>query len=219
MFDEVLATLLDVVRDMDPVLRTAIAGVAIMLETSILLGLIVPGDSIVLIASSGVQGPIEWIAMIVVVIVGALIGESIGFGIGHWFGNHIRGSWITRRLGEQRIESAQHFLARRGGIAVFLSRFLPVLHSIVPLVAGMSEMRYRTFMAWTLPACILWSSVYVSVTAFAAASYAELAGRLHGASYLFVGIIVVFILIVWGVKKLLARSMRGDTDEPPSAQT
>lgn len=217
MIDELLTWLLAVVQDMDPVLRTALAGVAILLETSVLLGLIVPGDSIVLIASTGVQGPVEWIAMILAVILGALCGESIGFAIGRWFGPHIRESWLGRRLGHDRLDAAHRLIARRGGIAVFLSRFLPVLHSLVPLVAGMGGMRYRTFLAWTLPACILWSSAYVSVAAGAAAGYREIAGQLHGAAYLFVGVFVVFLLIVWGVKRLVGRGVRDELhdDERP----
>ncbi|GGA74841.1 membrane protein [Pseudoclavibacter endophyticus] len=205
MLDDVLSTLLGVVRDMDPVLRVVIAGVAIMLETSVLLGLLVPGDTVVIIASTGIQGPVEWITMIVVVVVGALAGESVGFGIGRWFGPRIRTSWLGRKLGPKRIAAAQRYLKRRGGVGIFLSRFLPVLHSTVPLVAGMSGMRYRTFMLWTLPACLIWASAYVSVAAAASASYSELTGRLHGAAYVFVGIIVAFLLIAWLVKTLLGR--------------
>lgn len=205
MLDDVIATVLGVVRDLDPVLRIAVAGVAIMLETSVLLGLFVPGDTIVFVASSGIQGPVEWISTIVVVIVGALCGESVGFAIGRWFGPRIRESWLGRRLGHDRLDRASAFLARRGGVAVFLSRFLPVLHSVVPLVAGMGGMRYRTFIAWTLPACILWSGAYVSAAAAAAATYDELASRLHGAGYVFVGIVAVFLLGMWAVKTILTR--------------
>lgn len=208
MIDDVLTTVLAFVRDLDPVLRTSIAAVAIMLETSVLLGLFVPGDATVIVASTGVQGPVEWIAMIIAVVLGSLAGESLGFAIGHWFGPRIRTSWLGRRLGVQRIDAASRFLRRRGGVGIFLSRFLPVLHSVVPLVAGMSGMTYRSFISWTLPACVLWSSAYVSMSAAAAASYTELAGRLSGASLVFVGIIVAFLLVAWLVKVLLGRGMR-----------
>jgi membrane protein DedA with SNARE-associated domain len=46
---------------------------------------------------------------------------------------------------------------------VFISRFLPVLHSLIPLTVGMSTMRYRKFMAWTVPACVIWAFAYVTV--------------------------------------------------------
>jgi membrane-associated protein len=81
-----------------------------------------------------------------------------------------------------------------------------VLHSLVPLTVGMSTMRYRKFMAWTVPACVIWAFAYVSVGSAAAGSYRQLAEQLHFAGYIFVGIIVVFLLAVVVVKKLLERS-------------
>ena len=95
--------------------------------------------------------------------VGALIGESIGFALGRYFGPWIRRSRLGGRIGERNWVRAENYLARRGGIAVFISRFLPVLHSLIPLTVGMSGMRYRTFLAWTAPACIVWAALYVSV--------------------------------------------------------
>src|SRR5690606_33119883 len=91
-------------------------------------------------------------------------------------------------------------------IAVFVSRFLPVFHSLVPLTVGMSTMSYRRFLAWTIPACTIWAVAYASVGWAAAGSYRELADRLHYAGYVFVGIIVVFSVAVIVVKKVLARA-------------
>jgi len=203
--NDALTWILDLVQSVDPVLRTLLAGVGIMLETSILVGLIVPGDTIVLVASTAVEGPVEYFAMVIAVVIGALCGESIGFALGRWFGPRIRASKLGRKLGQDNFDKAEVYLARRGGIAVFLSRFLPVLHSLIPLTVGMSLMRYRTFMAWTAPACVLWAFSYVSVGALAAGSYRELSRELHWAGYIFVAIIAVFILLVFLVKKILQK--------------
>lgn len=203
--DDLLLWLLDTVQSVDPVTRTLLAGLAVMLETSILIGLIVPGDTIVIIASFGVTTPLEGIAMGVVVVIGALIGESIGFVLGRWLGPHIRHSWVGRRVGEHNWVRAENYLRRRGGVAIFLSRFLPVLHSLVPLTVGMSGFSYRRFLAWTAPACVLWAAAYVSVTSLAAGSFRDLVNQVHFAGYLFVGAIVVFLLIVFFGKKLLHR--------------
>ncbi|HTN57903.1 MAG TPA: DedA family protein [Protaetiibacter sp.] len=205
-FNDVLTALLDAVQAVDPVLRTLLAGVGIFLETSVLIGLIVPGDTIVIVAATAVDSPAEFLALVVVVIVGALGGESVGFALGRFFGPRIRHSRLGRRLGEHNWRRAEYYVDRRGGIAVFVSRFLPVLHSLVPLTVGMSTMRYRRFIAWTLPACVLWASAYVSVGALAAGSYRELAEKLHWAGFVFVGIIVLFLLAVLVTKKLLERS-------------
>ncbi|WP_194419806.1 DedA family protein [Microbacterium abyssi] len=203
--DDFLLWLLDAVQAVDPVARTLIAGLAVMLETSILIGLIVPGDTIVIIASMGVDGPVEVVAMVVTVVIGALIGESIGFWLGRWLGPRIRASWIGRRIGAHHWDRAERYLARRGGVAIFLSRFLPVLHSLVPLTVGMSTYSYRRFLAWTAPACLIWAAAYVSVTSLAAGGFRELVDRVHFAGYVFVGVIVLFLLLVFLGKKALTR--------------
>jgi membrane-associated protein len=203
--NEALTWILDVVQSVDPVVRTALAGIGILLETSILIGLIVPGDTIVLVASTAVANPVEYIALVLAVIAGALAGESIGFSLGRFFGPKIRASRLGRRIGVANWDRAEAYLAKRGGIAVFLSRFLPVLHSLIPLTVGMSPMRYRTFMAWTAPACVIWAFAYVSVGSLAAGSYRELSRDLHGAGYIFVAIIAVFIVLAFVVKKVLQK--------------
>lgn len=212
--NELLDGILDTVAGVDPVLRTLLAALGIMLETSVLVGLVVPGDTIVLVAATAVDGTVEYFALAIAVIVGALIGESIGFALGRWFGPHIQHSRLGRRIGEHNWHRAQRYLARRGGPAVFISRFLPVLHSLVPLTVGMSDMSYRRFLAWTAPACVIWSFAYVSVGSAAAGGYRELSEELHWAGYLFVGAIVLFLLLVWAGKKVLlkleARHMADD---------
>lgn len=203
--NDLLLWLLDIVQSIDPVTRTLIAGLAVMLETSILIGLIVPGDTIVIVASSGVTSPVEGVAMGLTVVIGALVGESIGFALGRWLGPRIRTSWLGRRIGEHNWRRAERYLSRRGGIAIFLSRFLPVLHSLVPLTVGMSGYRYRRFLLWTAPACVLWATAYVSITSLAAGSFRELVDRAHFAGYLFVGAIALFLILAFVGKKLLHR--------------
>ena len=87
--NEWLTWLLDTVQAVDPVVRTLVAGLAIMLETSVLVGLVVPGDTIVIIAGTAVAGPWEGVALGVAVVIGALIGESIGFWLGRFLGPRI----------------------------------------------------------------------------------------------------------------------------------
>ncbi|RZT62516.1 membrane protein DedA with SNARE-associated domain [Microcella alkaliphila] len=203
--NEVLDGFLDWVASVDPVLRTTLAGILIMLETTVLLGLIVPGDTVVLVASAGVEAPVEYFSLVAVIITGSLTGASLGFLIGRHFGPWLRRSRLGRRIGEKNWERAEDFLDHRGGIAVFVSRFLPVLHSLTPLVVGMSHLRYRTFMLWLTPACIIWAFAYVSVGSAAAEGYRAAAGTLDGAAYYFVGAILGFWLLVYAVKRILDR--------------
>nr|WP_246335530.1 DedA family protein [Microcella alkalica] len=197
--------MLDTVQEVDPVVRTLLAGLFIMLETSVLVGLVVPGDTVVLVAATAVGSPAEYFALVVTCIVGALGGGSIGFWIGRTIGPWLRASRVGRLIGEKHWVRAENFLDHRGGIAVFTSRFLPVLHSLTPLTVGMSTLRYRTFILWLAAASTIWSFLYVSVGSAAAGTYRELDGQVSWAAYLFVGIILAFLAVVWLVKKLLDR--------------
>ena len=210
--NEFLTWLLDAVQSVDPVVRTLLAGFAIMLETSVLIGLVVPGDTVVIVAGTAVASPLEGVVLGVAVVVGALIGESIGFWLGRFLGPRIRHSRLGSRIGEANWERSERYLRRRGGPAIFISRFLPVLHSLVPLTVGMSGYPYRRFLAWTVPACVVWATLYISVASLAAGTYRELADQLHYAGYIFVAIILVFLVLVFVSKKVIERAERKHLD-------
>ena len=204
--NEFLTWLLDTVQSVDPVVRTLLAGLAIMLETSVLVGLFVPGDTIVIIAATAVATPLEGLFLGIAVVIGALIGESIGFWLGRFLGPKIHHSALGRRIGEENWLRSERYLRRRGGPAIFISRFLPVLHSLVPLTVGMSGYPYRRFLAWTAPACVIWAALYISVASVAAGTYREVADQIHYAGYIFVAVIVVFIALVFISKKIIERA-------------
>ncbi|RAZ34929.1 DedA family protein [Microbacterium sp. SMR1] len=203
--NEILDWILNTVQSIDPVLRTVVAGIAIMLETSVLIGLVVPGDTVVIVAATAVGSVGEGFILGAAVVAGSLAGESIGFALGRWLGPRIRFSRLGRRIGEDNWARSELYLRRRGGPAIFLSRFLPVLHSLVPLTVGMSGFSYRRFIAWTAPACVIWTSLYVGVVAAAAKTYREVSDNIQYAGYLFVGVIVAFLLLAYLVKRLISR--------------
>lgn len=215
--NEFLTWLLDAVQSVDPLVRTLLAGVAMMLETSVLIGLVIPGDTVVIVAATAVSSPLEGILLGIAVVAGAIAGESIGFWLGRVLGPRIRHSRLGRWIGEDHWARSERYLQRRGGPAIFLSRFLPVLHSLVPLTVGMSGYSYRRFLAWTIPACVIWSTLYISVAAAAAGTYRELADQLHYAGYIFVAVIVVFLVLVYVIKKIIERSERKHLEHDASA--
>lgn len=200
---EFFSSLIDAVSQAPPLLRNLIAGFAIMLETSIFVGLIMPGDAIVLLASTMVLDWGDFAFLLMAVLIGSLIGETIGFFIGRFFGPKLRHSKLGKKIGEKNWVMADKLVAKRGGVAVFISRFLPVLHSVVPAVAGMTKMPYKTFISWTFAACTIWASMYVGVGYAARASFDQLSDNLRVASFVGIGIILVFMLVVFIGKKLL----------------
>lgn len=203
--NSLLDWLLNTVQSVDPLLRAALAGLAILCETSLFVGLIVPGDTVVLVASTGVQpgDVLGFLLLLGCVLVGSLIGESLGFLLGRLFGERIRASRLGQRIGESNWKMADTFIDTRGGMAVAISRFLPVLHSLVPVTAGMSRMSYRRFITWTLGACAIWASAYVGVGALAHSAYDQLAGQLKWAGLVFVAIIIAFVIVAHFAKQHL----------------
>ena len=204
--NEILDWLLNTVQSVDPTLRNLLAGLAIMLETSLFVGLVIPGDTVVLVASTGVTNLADFFWLLGAVLLGSLIGESIGFGIGRLFGERIRRSKFGQKIGEKNWQLADNFIEARGGIAVAISRFLPVLHSLVPVVAGATKMRYRVFIRWTFAACAVWASLYVGVGYLAKESYEQIGGTLKFGAVAFIAIILIFVTLVHFAKKRLEKT-------------
>ncbi|WP_375388551.1 DedA family protein [uncultured Amnibacterium sp.] len=188
--------------------RYVVAFIGMFCETSLFVGLLIPGDTIMLFTATAGRGAAEWVLLVLAVVSGSLAGESLGFVIGRFFGPRLRMSRIGRRVGEPHMLRAERWLDRRGGVAILLSRFLPVMHALIPVTVGASHYPYRRFLAWTAPACVLWACIYVSVGQAAGSSYRVLAQEMHFAGWVVLGGVVVFLLAAWLGKRLLHRLER-----------
>ena len=188
--------------------RYAVAFLGIFCETSLFIGLVIPGDTIVLLTATAGRGPVDWLLLVLAVVTGSLAGETVGFLIGRWFGPRLRLSRLGRRIGEPHVLRAERWLDRRGGVAILLSRFLPIMHALIPVTVGASRYPYRRFLAWTAPACVVWAALYVSVGQAAGSSYRALADELHFAGWIVLGGVAVFLLLAWLAKRLLHRLER-----------
>jgi membrane-associated protein len=163
--------LIEQVQAIDPTLRALLAGAAALLETNVVTGLLVPGDTVTLVASAAVQSLQEGILLGALVSLGAFLGEVTGYGLGRWVGPTLhRRPWLRRRVGEHRIGPVGRMVERRGGPWILTSRFIPVLRTVTPFVVGVHAFPFRRFVAWAAPSCVLWSAVYVTVYALAGSS-------------------------------------------------
>ncbi|MCX8529870.1 MAG: DedA family protein [Rhodoluna sp.] len=203
---EFISWLFNAVHSIEPLMRDLIAFGAIFSETSLFLGIIVPGDSIVLITSSSLQNIPDFIGLVLFVILGSLAGESVGFWLGRVFGKRIRASWLGQKIGEKNWELGDSFVHKRGGVAVAISRFIPVLHSLVPVIAGMSKMTYRTFIVWTVAACTLWSGVYTTLGWLAGQTWQTLANDAKWGGIIFAALLVVAIVLGHLVKATVEKA-------------
>lgn len=126
-------------------------------ETGIFFGFIFPGDSLLftagLLASQGFLG-IE--ILVPLVIVGATLGDSFGYWLGSKFGPKIFDREDSFFFHKRHVDRTQRFYLKYGAKAVVLSRFVPVVRSFAPFLAGMGSMPYRIFLRYNIIGSILW---------------------------------------------------------------
>jgi membrane-associated protein len=165
----------------------AAVAVVMALEASLLTGVVVPGDLVVLFAASTATTPTRFVVLWAAVAAGSVAGETTGYGIGRLFGERVQASRIGRWLGPKRWARAAEFLQRRGARAVFAGRFLAAVHAVLPIVAGSVRMGYRRFLAACLVGALTWSALYMVIGALAGASYRAVAEQLNEASGIVAG--------------------------------
>lgn len=136
-----------------------IAALLAFAEAAILIGMVLPGETALLVAGYFChEGVLRLSIMIPLAILAAIAGDSVGFEFGRKFGPAFRHSRAGGWVGEHRWRSVDAFLHKHGGKAVLLGRLTAVLRALLPSMAGMSAMRYRTFLLWNAVGGIIWGS-------------------------------------------------------------
>lgn len=138
------------------------------LETSAFLGLVAPGETIiVLCAFYAFRGVLDVWLVGAVAIGGAILGDQAGYLLGRTYGHG-----LVRRFGKyvffdhRRLDATARYYDRHGGKTVFFGRFLSLLRSFGPVVAGISRMAYPTFLMWSVLSCIVWGAAFTTIGYF-----------------------------------------------------
>jgi membrane protein DedA with SNARE-associated domain len=136
-----------------------VAALLAFAEAAILVGVVLPGETALLVAGYFCHEHVLnlWI-MIPVAVIAAIAGDSVGFEFGRKFGPALRRSRLGQFVGESRWQTADRFLHRHGGKAVLLGRMTALLRALMPSMAGMSGMHYPTFLLWNAVGGVLWGS-------------------------------------------------------------
>jgi membrane protein DedA with SNARE-associated domain len=137
-------------------------------EMTFLLGLFVPGESVVMLAGSLPAGPAGMVLAVAVGTVGGLAGQACGYAIGRVFGARLRGTRLGRRIGAERFDRAEAHLRGRGGSALVAVRFVAVIHAVVPIVAGVARMPFGRFLLWSGLGTMLWVGTFAGLGAMTA---------------------------------------------------
>lgn len=177
-----------------------IAALFAFAEAAILIGMVLPGETALLVAGYFChEGVLRLSIMIPIAIVAAVSGDSVGYEFGRKFGPAFRRSRLGSWVGEPRWRTVDEFLHKHGGKAVLFGRLTALLRALVPSMAGMSGMRYRTFLMWNATGGIIWASGCVVLGwAFASALH-----RIE--SYLTWAPLIVLALVIVGAVVLHLR--------------
>jgi membrane protein DedA with SNARE-associated domain len=180
-----------------PSLAIAIAFAAAIIEAVAVLGIIIPGTPILMaVAAAAAMAGNSIMPIIVVSIIGAVIGDFVSFWLGHRFRFRLHGMWpfATRPT---LIGHAEKFFHRYGTASVAICRFIPVLRSTVPLVAGMAGMMRSRFLLANVTSAFVWAPVHVVPAQFAGLSLADLQTGDWQSAALYGAALVVFTSGAW----------------------
>jgi membrane protein DedA with SNARE-associated domain len=201
----------------------AIAGGLAFAEAAILVGMVLPGETALLVAGvfcNPAYGNLNLGLMIFIATFAAIAGDSVGYEFGRAFGPPLRRSRLGVWVGEARWTQVDQFLHRHGGKAVFLGRLTAVLRALTPSMAGMSGMRYRTFLAWNAAGGVIWAPGCV-LLGYAFSRSLSFIGQTLTWAPLAIFAIVVIVLILLHLRRKrsertqeaeFARSQSGDGD-------
>ena len=139
----------------------ALAAAIVFAESGLLIGFFLPGDSLLFIAgflSSSAGGnvlpPLPVTAG--VIFLAAVAGDQVGYLFGRKVGPPLFDRPKSRLFNPTNLAKAHAFFERRGPFAIVLARFVPIVRTFTPIVAGVAEMRYRTFVTYNLVGGFLW---------------------------------------------------------------
>jgi len=197
-----VTSLLDGILGLDPLLILAVTGLLVFAEDAIFIGFVIPGETAAVLAGVGAGlGHVALPLSLAVVVVAAIVGDSVGYEVGRkFFGPRVLTMPLLQRHA-LRIERAQMFLRRRGGIAVFLGRFTAFFRAMMPALAGASHMPYRRFLLWNAFGGLVWGSVFVVVGYAAGASYHQVEKQVGRGIAVGLVVVVIGLVVAWRLRR------------------
>lgn len=178
-----------------------VVGLVVFAEDALFVGFVLPGETLAILGGATASiGHTHLSAVLAVVVVAAIVGDSVGYEIGRIGGPRLLTLPLLRRH-ESRLQDAQDVVRRRGGPAVFLGRWTAFFRAVTPALAGLSGMRYRTFLPWNAIGGVAWGGAAVMAGYVAGVSYHRVEKWLGAGAAGVVAAIVVVALVVWQVRK------------------
>ena len=183
----------------------------IFAETGLVVTPFLPGDSLLfglgaIAAAEGSSINLPLLAGLLVV--AAILGDSVNYMIGRWIGPKAFASEKSLLLNKKHLTRAHEFYAKHGGKTIILARFVPIIRTFAPFVAGVGEMNFLRFAAYNIVGGVVWILLFL----MGGYAFGQLPWVKTNHKLVFGGIILVSVLpLVWEVIQARLASKRGDS--------
>lgn len=144
-----------------PLLAVFVLAAIIFAESGLLIGFFLPGDSILFTAGFLVEADklhFNIHLLVLIVFLAAILGDAAGYLFGKRIGRRIFNRPNSRIFRQENIVKAEEFYEKHGGITVIIGRFIPVVRTFVPVIAGVGKMSYKTFLSYNVIGALLWAA-------------------------------------------------------------
>lgn len=132
----------------------------IFLETGIIIAPYLPGDSLIFaVGAFAAIGTFHPIWMFIILTLAAILGDSLNYAIGHYIGPKVfkkNYKWLNKR----HLDKTHEFFEKYGGKTIVLARFIPIIRTFAPFVAGIGSMEYKRFLTYNILGGILWVGLF-----------------------------------------------------------
>ncbi|WP_337009946.1 DedA family protein [Pantoea sp. AS142] len=171
----------------------AILFLILFCETGLVVTPFLPGDSLLFVAGALAALPgndLNVHLMVALLVVAAILGDAVNYTIGRLFGERLFSNPNSKVFRRSHLDKTHAFYARHGGKTIILARFVPIVRTFAPFVAGMGHMSYRHFALFNVTGALLW----VLLFSYAGYLFGDLPVVQENLKLLIVGIILVSIL-------------------------
>ena len=145
----------------------ALLFVVVFIETGLVVWPFLPGDSLLFVAGAiAAAGGMDIAAVMGVLVAAALTGDNVNYGIGRWIGPRIFHYEKSRWFNPAHLARARAFYDKHGGKTIVLARFIPIVRTYVPFVAGIGSMPYARYIGWCCVGALTWVVSLCSVGYF-----------------------------------------------------
>ncbi|MDX2544615.1 DedA family protein [Streptomyces sp. WI04-05B] len=187
----------DLLGHLSPVAAYTVVAAAVLAESVLLVGAFVPTLTLLLTAGALARTGQVNLLLVISAAAGAVVaGDFLAHRTGRYLGDRLRGGSLGRRVPDAAWRRAETLMARHGGRAVFVARFLPVVRTLAPHSAGATHLPYRRIAPYSVVAACVWATAEVGV-GYAAATSLQRVLTLGGPALALVALSAVGGLLLW----------------------